>query len=178
MDRFLTGALNPEGTCAALFIGGGSERDEAMADRRIPSVALVDRDATACMLMREICLSSGWRVVGGVQDVNDAMMLLARERPDCLITGYRFNGRASGLHLIHHARRLLPRLFTILYTGWDINDVAANIGTSQPDRILRKPMPPHLLVDLLDGVQSRVIHREARRSRTERTIALHADSGR
>lgn len=142
-----------------------------MGVRMIPSVAVVDRDATACMLMREICQSGGWNVVGCAHDANEAMPLLSRARPICLITGYNFDATATGLHLIHHARRLLPGLFTIIYTGWDINDVAAHITTDTPDRILRKPMPPHQLLELLDGVQSRVI-RQARERERDQAAAI------
>lgn len=142
-----------------------------MALTTFPSVVVVDRDATACRLMREVCQSGGWRVQGCAQDANGAMALLARTRPTCLVTGYKFEGTVTGLHLIHHARQLLPGLFTILYTAWDINDVAANITTDAPDRILRKPMPPHLLLELLDSVQSRVI-RQAREREQRQSVPL------
>lgn len=116
---------------------------------------MADRDVGGRLLLREICQSCGWHVTGSSQTVSDAMTVIARTRPHCLITGYRFDGDDTGLDLINQARRLSPGLFTMLYTGWDINDVAAQITVTTPDRILRKPMPPHRLVDLLTNLQSR-----------------------
>ena len=43
-----------------------------------------------------------------------------------------------------------------MLTGWDINDVAANVATHQPDRMLRKPLPPHRLMELLDRIYPRI----------------------
>lgn len=116
------------------------------------SVAVVDRDATNCHLLREICHPSAWDVAGCAHDVDEGMALLARTRPTCLITEYKFADEGNGLDLIVMAKRLLPHLFTVMLTAWDINDVAAHVTTHQPDRILRKPVPPHALVNLLEGV--------------------------
>lgn len=86
----------------------------------------------------------------------DGLALLERTKPRCLVTDYHFDGDETGLDLIARAKRLLPDLFTVILTGWDINDVAAHVGRHAPDRILRKPIPPHVLMELLDGVHTRV----------------------
>lgn len=127
-----------------------------MGERRIPSVAVVDQDATNCMLLREICHASAWRVAGCATDVAEGAALLARTRPDCLITEYKFPGPVTGLQLIAHAKRLLPNVFTVMLTAWDINDVAAHVTAHQPDRILRKPVPPHVLMELLDSISGQI----------------------
>lgn len=120
------------------------------------SIAVVDPDLTNCMLIREIATASGWAVAGFAQTTADGLALVARTRPRCLVTDYRFDGGETGLDLIARAKRLLPDLFTVILTGWDINDVAAHVSRHPPDRILRKPVAPHILMELLDGVHSRV----------------------
>lgn len=127
-----------------------------MGERRVPSVAVVDQDATNCMLLREICQAGAWRVAGCATGVSEGAALIARARPDCLITEYKFPGPVTGLDLIAGAKRLLPNLFTVMLTGWDINDVAAHVTAHQPDRILRKPVPPHVLMELLDSISGRI----------------------
>lgn len=119
------------------------------------SVALVDGDASNCQLLREICQSGGWDVAGCAHDASQGLALLAHTRPDWLITDFKLAGEETGLHLIASAKRMLPQLFTMMLTGWDINDVAAHVTTHQPDRMLRKPMPPHRLMTLLEGIQAR-----------------------
>ena len=122
----------------------------------VPSVAVVDRDTTNCLLLQEICTAGAWSFAGCAHDITEGMALLARTRPNCLITDYRFDGPGTGLDLIVEAKRLIPNLFTVMLTGWDINDVAAHVISIQPDRILRKPVPPHVLMDLLGGLHERV----------------------
>jgi DNA-binding NarL/FixJ family response regulator len=118
-------------------------------------VTIVDPDRVTGMLLREICQAGGWDVLGCALDVHGGMELLARTRPAYLITEYKFDAPSTGLDLIAQAKRLLPDLFSILLTGWDINDVAAHVTLHQPDRILRKPVPPHVLMDLLEGIDTR-----------------------
>lgn len=127
-----------------------------MRQGTVPSVVVVDRDPTNCLLLREICQASAWEVAGCAHDVQEGMELLARTRPSCLITDYKFDGVATGLDLIVDAKRLQPGLFTVMLTGWDINDIAAHVTTHQPDRILRKPVPPHALMNLLEGIYGRI----------------------
>lgn len=125
-----------------------------------PRVAVVDSDPINCRLMQEVCLVGGWEVAGAASSMGDGLALLARSRPECLITDYDFGtGGASGgtgLDLIERAKSLLPGLFTILATGWDINEVAARVRSHQPDRILRKPVAPHQLMRLLESVDGKV----------------------
>lgn len=122
----------------------------------VPRVAVVDRDLSNCMLLREICHASAWEIAGCAHDAADGMALIARTRPHCLITDYKFEGPLTGLDLIANAKRLLPHLFTVLLTGWDINDVAAHVTTHAPERILRKPVPPHAVTSLLESIYGRI----------------------
>lgn len=127
-----------------------------MGKRTVPCIVAVDPDPTNCMLLREICQAGAWNVAGCAHDVAEGLALIARTRPACLITEYKFAGDATGLDLIAQAKRHLPQLFTVMLTAWDINDVAAHITAFQPDRILRKPLPPHLLMELLEGVYGKI----------------------
>lgn len=127
-----------------------------MRQRTMPSVAVVDQDATNCMLLREICRANAWQVAGCENDVAKGLALVARTHPDCLITEYKFAGAATGLELIAAAKRLVPDLFTVMVTGWDINDIATHVTAHQPDRLLRKPVPPHVLMELLESIYGRI----------------------
>ena len=122
----------------------------------LPIVAVVDRDTTNCMLLREICQASAWRVAGCAESVEEGLALVVRTRPACLITEYKFDGAETGLDLIARAKRAVPGLITVLLTAWDINDVAAHVARHPPDRILRKPVPPHMLMDLLESVHGQI----------------------
>ncbi|WP_375291961.1 response regulator [Qipengyuania sp.] len=125
-----------------------------------PSVVVVDSDPINCRLMREICLVAGWEPAGCAGNMEEGLALVAGARPECLITDYDFGNGGScegtGLDLIEKAKLNLPHLFTILATGWDINELAVRMQTQQPDRILRKPVPPHQLMKLLENVHGQV----------------------
>lgn len=122
----------------------------------VPTIAVVDPDGITCKLLREICLAGAWNVVGCTQDIQHGLAILSRTKPDYLITDYKFDGPYTGLDLIAQAKIILPGLVAILLTGWDINNIAAHVGMHPPDRILRKPVPPHMLMDLLDGIHEKM----------------------
>lgn len=122
----------------------------------VPTVVFVDPDRTNCKLLGEICVAGGWSVVGTAHDIHEAAAMIAQARPAYLITEYKFHDIATGLDLIAQAKRMLPGITTIMMTGWDINDVATHVTAHQPDRILRKPVPPHVLMDLLESLHGRV----------------------
>lgn len=127
-----------------------------MRQRSVPSVAVVDRDPMNCLLLREVCSLSAWHVVGCAHEPREGMALVARTRPDCLITDYKFEGPMTGLHLIAQAKELMPKLYALVLTGWDIKEVAAQVTAFPPDRVLRKPVPPHELMNVLQAVQVRM----------------------
>ncbi len=129
---------------------------EAVPTGTLPTVAIVDPDWITCKLLREICLAGAWNVVGCAQSVQGGLAVLVQSRPAYLITDFKFAGQVTGLDLIAQAKRLLPTLFTVMLTGWDINDVAAQVSAHPPDRILRKPVPPHILIDLLNEIDGRL----------------------
>jgi hypothetical protein len=40
------------------------------------------------------------------------------------------DGERDGLELLEQAKRILPSLFTVMITGWDLNDIAGRMGAS------------------------------------------------
>ena len=106
-------------------------------------------------LLEEVCRSSGHQTVGTAPTAGSAIPLIERERPDCLLLDYMLEGERDGLELLRQAKDILPSLFTIMITGWDVNDIAGRMGTIQPDRILRKPLHTDTLVAILNSVGQR-----------------------
>lgn len=127
-----------------------------MRNASVPRLAIVDPDPTNCLLLREIGLASGWSVTGWADSVAEGLALVARVRPDCLITDFHYEGAQTGLDLIARAKRIAPNLFTVILTGWNINDVATRVAGTPPDRILRKPVPPHFIMNMLDAITDKV----------------------
>ena len=116
------------------------------------SVIVVDDDPINAMLLTEICNAADWEVTGCATSSHEALEMLDQSAPSCMIIDYKLVGEKTGLDLNYEIKRARPGLFTIMVTGWDINDIAANIDGPQPDRILRKPIPANILMDMLDGL--------------------------
>ena len=116
------------------------------------TVIVVDDDPINAMLLTEICNAADWNVSGCASSSQEAMDMLRQSSPRCMIIDYKLDGEKTGLDLNYEVKSARPDLFTIMVTGWDINDIAANIEGPQPDRILRKPVPPNILMNMLDGL--------------------------
>ena len=114
-----------------------------------PKVAIVEDDGTMAYLLDEVCRTAGYEVVGRAASASDALEMLREQSPDYLILDFNLDGQRNGLEVLTAAKKQEPGLFSILITAWDINDIASRIGYAQPDRILRKPVMPQLLVELL-----------------------------
>lgn len=112
-------------------------------------VGIVEDDVTLAFMMEEMCKSAGLHVVGCAGNADDALTLVARERPGLLILDFNLEGDRNGLELIGEAKEIAPDMRTILVTGWDINDIEARMEGVQPDHILRKPVLPHALLDVV-----------------------------
>lgn len=122
-----------------------------MTARTQPKVAIVEDDGLLSFMLDEACSTAGYVVVGRAANAYDALDLLDLHSPDVLLFDFKIEGEQNGLELLVAAKRRLPELFSILVTGWDINDIAARLDTVQPDRILRKPVMPHVLIDLIES---------------------------
>ncbi|QZD90633.1 response regulator [Qipengyuania aurantiaca] len=123
-----------------------------MSQERYPTVVIVEDDPTLSFMMGEMCRSAGFPVVGSAPSADEAIRLVDRERPDFLILDFNLEGDRNGLELISEAKEHYPSLSTILVTAWDINDIASRMEGDQPDRILRKPVLPHVLVEVIEHI--------------------------
>lgn len=119
-----------------------------------PKVAIVEDDGAMAYLFSEICMAAGCEVVGMAASADEALEILAANPADYLILDFGLNGERNGLELLAVAKQAYPDLFTILITAWDINDIAARLGHARPDRIMRKPVHTHLLIELLQNASA------------------------
>lgn len=118
-------------------------------------IAIIEDDTVMAWLLEEVCRASGHQIVGTAPAAGSALPLIERERPDCLLLDYMLDGERDGLELLGQAKRILPSLFSVMITAWDVNDIAGRIGTAQPDRILRKPIHTDTLMTILNGAGRR-----------------------
>jgi two-component system, cell cycle sensor histidine kinase and response regulator CckA len=71
----------------------------------------------------------------------------ANPKPDLLITDYLMP-RMNGRELIQHCKEIVPSLKTLLYSG-NAQEETAGFYRARPDRFLRKPFTPQVLIDLV-----------------------------
>ena len=116
-----------------------------------PKVAIVEDDEILAFMLDETCSSAGCKVVGRAANAQDALQIVRDTPPDFLILDFALDGDHDGIELLETIKRTRPEIFTILVTGWDINDIAARLDGIQPDRILRKPVMPHVLTGLIES---------------------------
>ncbi|MBX7533764.1 response regulator [Qipengyuania sp. 1XM1-15A] len=115
-----------------------------------PKVAIVEDDEILAFMLDETCKSAGCQVVGRAANARDALRLLRDAPPDFLILDFALDGDHDGLEVLEAVKKASPDMFTILVTGWDLNDIAARLDGIEPDRILRKPVMPHVLTSLIE----------------------------
>ncbi len=115
-----------------------------------PKVAIVEDDEILAFMLDETCRSAGCHVVGRAANAHDALRLLRDAPPDFLILDFALDGEHDGLAVLEAVKQASPDMFTILVTGWDLNDIAARLDGIEPDRILRKPVMPHVLTNLIE----------------------------
>ena len=130
-----------------------------MAQGSKPRIAIVEDDSILCFMMTEMCKSAGFEVVGCAGNGVAALDVVNRKRPDYLILDFNLDGEWNGLELIEKAKETAPGIGTVLVTAWDINDIASRMEGEQPNRILRKPVLPHILVEVIDHMEElRQVH--------------------
>ena len=125
-----------------------------MTQTNVPRIAIVEDDGTLAFMLDEMCKSAGYEVVGCVGNAADALTLADREKPDVAILDFNLDGGLNGLELIGELKKDHPETGTILVTGWDINDIASRMEGVQPDRILRKPVSPHVLTEVIEQISA------------------------
>lgn len=121
-----------------------------MSTHEHPRIAIVEDDPVLVFMMDETCRAKGFDVVGSASNAADATALVLNEEPDFLILDFNLRGDKNGLELIADLRELQPSLRTILVTAWDINDIASRMDGIKPDRILRKPVMPNVLTEVIE----------------------------
>lgn len=117
-----------------------------------PTVIIAQPDDVLGFLLEQVCLNSGYNVVGRAHLAADALRLIEKRRPDIMIHDFNYPDGSNGLQLIARARLRHPGLRTVLLTGVDINEIAARPEQSRPDRVLRAPVPMALVADTLGGL--------------------------
>jgi len=113
-------------------------------------IAIVEDDAVMALLLEEVCRIGRHEVVGVALKARSALSLIERHRPDCLLLDFSLDGEIDGLELLERAVQIHRRLFSVMITAWDINDIAHRISAAQPDRLLRKPLRTETLIAILE----------------------------
>lgn len=131
-----------------------------MTEDRVPRIAIVEDDSLLAFMLDESCKSCGFDVVGCERDAEGALELIEREKPDLLLLDFALEGDSNGLELIAEIRSRSIDVFIILVTAWDINDIASRMSEAQPDRILRKPVAPHVLQEVIEHALQPAEHRD------------------
>jgi DNA-binding NarL/FixJ family response regulator len=124
-------------------------------------VVIAEDDGMMAMLLGEVCVAAELECVGVASSVSEGLQIMSDKGADYLIVDFNLSGERTGLDLVEEAKRQHPDLFTIMITAWDINDIAGKIDRQQPDRILRKPVSPNMLIDLLRNLKSQPAHERA-----------------
>ena len=123
-----------------------------MATTPRPRAMIVEDDGMLCFLLREICAEAGWDVCGEAIDVTEALAGVDVERPDLLICDFALAGERNGLELLALVRQSFPDMTTIMLTGWDLGLLARFDDLAVADHLLRKPVMPTDLMQLLEQV--------------------------
>jgi two-component system, sensor histidine kinase len=129
-----------------------SEADPAMT-KTDALVYVVDDEPMVGDVVQAILKLGGYESVF-FQDPNVAFKAIneANPKPTLLLTDYQMP-QMTGRELIHHCKKAIPMLKTILYSG-NVQEETVAFYPARPDRFLRKPFTPKTLIDLVQAVLS------------------------
>lgn len=117
-------------------------------------ILVVDDERQICVLVSEILINAGWRVVA-VNNGEEAVEILKNSRPDLIISDIVMP-RMDGLELIKYVRgnevtSQIPFVFLTFKDDVDFNIQGREIGA---DAYLQKPFHPRLLVSVVRQILS------------------------
>jgi len=111
----------------------------------IRSVVIIEDDFLNAMYLEDACLRFGYPVAGTASSADDAMDLIRRTMPDCLLVDVRLTGPRDGIDLVEEVRRERPGIRIIFVTGSDEPSTMVRIKATLPDGIIIKPTDPEQL---------------------------------
>ncbi|HEV3165583.1 MAG TPA: response regulator [Isosphaeraceae bacterium] len=117
-----------------------------------PFVLLVDDHEMCLQLLREIVESAGHRCVTATSGA-DALVLCADHRPQAVVTDLSMPGVDGGV-LAQWLRARYPTVPLVLLTGQDLDGPACDRLRETFTSILRKPVEPEHLLDVLGWLVS------------------------
>jgi DNA-binding NtrC family response regulator len=116
---------------------------------RVPgSILVVDDDRSARLLLEHL-LSRAGHTVAFVQTAEEALVLLAKQRFDLLITDKNLPG-IDGLEVVRAGRERWPHMRTLLITGFPTNDTRALAEKLGVRAYVTKPFGVHAILELCD----------------------------
>jgi CheY-like chemotaxis protein len=111
-------------------------------------ILLVDDDDTVRTSLARVLARSGFAVTGA-GTVAEALRLITSETFEVLLSDLHMPGAGDGLTVVSAMRHANPAAITLLLTGFPHMDAAAHAILAQTDEILRKPMSPPALIEVI-----------------------------
>ncbi|WP_270938710.1 response regulator [Falsiroseomonas oryzae] len=109
-------------------------------------VLVVEDEALVAMLVEDALLDAGFGVMGPAATVDEAMSLLARERPDAVVLDLNLAGETSTPVADELAARGIPY---VIATGYGASGLPAG---HQDAMVLAKPYDPAELTSMLGRI--------------------------
>jgi DNA-binding response OmpR family regulator len=109
-------------------------------------VLVVEDEALVAMLVEDALLDAGFGVIGPAATVEEAMSLLARERPDAVVLDLNLAGETSTPVADALAARGIPY---VIATGYGVSGLPAG---HQDAMVLAKPYDPAELTAMLSRI--------------------------
>ena len=109
-------------------------------------VLVVEDEALVAMLVEDALLDAGFGVIGPAATVEEAMALLARERPDAVVLDLNLAGETSTPVADVLAERGIPY---VIATGYGASGLPAG---HQDAMVLAKPYDPAELTSMLGRI--------------------------
>jgi DNA-binding NtrC family response regulator len=123
-------------------------------ESRRARVLVVEDSAVILSLIVDALSFEGYQTLGTL-DAAEAARLVAAEPFDVIVSDLVMPG-ISGLSLLDTAKRHRPKTPVILVSGFATNADVADATRRGAFRVLRKPFPPRILLDVvLEALQTR-----------------------
>jgi len=125
--------------------------------KRVVKRILIVEDEPLTAFDNEVMLAdAGYEVVATLDNFDDAIVRLDREKLDLILSDVRLSGKRTGMDLARAAKeRGVPVLFS---TGFDLPEEAASLAVG----CLRKPYSARQLRGALDAVNDMLAGKEAK----------------
>lgn len=138
-------------------------------------VLICEDELIVAEYIKETCIEQNLHVIGVAKNRENALILIASERPDIVLLDINMDERFSGIKIAEHIRKIGYDICFIFITAFSDSETLEAAFKTNPDGYLVKPLDKSTLIANLLLASFKV--NEKKNKKEKKIIQLKTDSG-